>query len=50
MKAASEVIEVDREELKVLLERARREPLDEADCQKLQDASAGLQLSGRFDR
>jgi transposase len=37
MKAASEVIEVDREEVKVLLERARREPLDEAGYQKLQD-------------
>jgi transposase len=37
MKTADEVIEVDREEIKALLERARREPLDEAGYQKLQD-------------
>ena len=37
MKAADEVIEVDREEIKAVLERARQEPLDEAGYQKLQD-------------
>lgn len=37
MKAADEVIEVNREEVKALLERARQEPLDEAGYQKLQD-------------
>jgi hypothetical protein len=36
MKAADEVIEVNREELKAVLERARQEPLDEAGYQKLQ--------------
>jgi transposase len=37
MKPAGEVIEVNREELKAVLERARQEPLDEAGYQKLQD-------------
>ena len=37
MKATAEVIEVDREEIKALLERARLEPLDEASYQKLQN-------------
>jgi hypothetical protein len=36
MKAADEVIEVNRKELKPVLERARQEPLDEAGYQKLQ--------------
>ena len=38
MKRASEVIEVNLEEWETLLERARREPLDEASYQKLQAA------------
>jgi len=38
MKPASEVIEVNLEEWETLLERARREPLDEASYQKLQAA------------
>ena len=38
MKPASEVIEVNLEEWEALLERARREPLDEASYQKLQAA------------
>ena len=35
MKAASEVLEVNREEIKAVLERARQEPLDEAGYEKL---------------
>ena len=38
MKPASEVIEVNLEEWETLLERVRREPLDEASKQKLQAA------------
>ena len=36
MKTAYEVIEVKREELQAVLERARKEPLDEAGYEKLQ--------------
>ena len=37
MRAADEVLEVNREEIQALLERARQEPLDEGGYQKLQD-------------
>jgi hypothetical protein len=36
MKAADEVLEVNREEIKAVLERARQEPLDEAGYAQLQ--------------
>ena len=37
MRATDEVIQVNPEEVKAVLERARRVPLDEAGYQKLQD-------------
>ena len=42
MKPGSEVIEVNLEERAALLERARQEPLGEADYQRLQGAIEAL--------
>ena len=50
MKPASEVIEVNLEEWEALLERARREPLDEEGYQKLQAALRAFRRPDRNDR
>ena len=42
MKPGREVIEVNFEELTALLQRARQEPLGDADCQRLQGAIQAL--------